>query len=434
MWRISRACCSRHFLSLNGCLYLTSRRSKSLNAFAEKVLSDSLTFRHRASKLSRGSSLPWFLYDEGGMSVPIFIKRPNNVNSTHVPDITDHFGLLSFSQPSTSGESPYSLDEKVTFIPTVLDDSAEESRLVNSPQAGSEDSSAAIGNDCENMNISKILEQFREEVRDGLSDSGANMYESRILDEEITQRAHRYILPNFRRHKFLRKLLPHRDYVLIRRSKYAKNCRLRSSNHQHVVPRVTERLHASSVVASQSNARNILLSSAEMNSPMSEQASQRASSPNSDQSSAPRSEESEKSEESERNVDQKEAPGHSSVSRIMFDPLEVRVEEISAAQLRKLTKQKDIENLRIMLNEHHWPHFETIKEFISELFEVFIVKGVNCDEVKRLMWDFAATNNRAYVRDVVVVSLLERIVREEGIEAAISYARLNRDMFLVKAR
>lgn len=43
--------------------------------------------------------------------------------------------------------------------------------------------------------------------------------------------------------------------------------------------------------------------------------------------------------------------------------------------------------LRAALNEHRWPHIELMRDFISDLFEVFIEKGLNVDEVKRLMWD-----------------------------------------------
>lgn len=63
---------------------------------------------------------------------------------------------------------------------------------------------------------------------------------------------------------------------------------------------------------------------------------------------------------------------------------------------------------------------------------MFIEYGADVDEIKFLIWDFAATDNRAYVADSVTLSLLERIIREEGLQSAGVYARQHRDLFLVR--
>lgn len=123
---------------------------------------------------------------------------------------------------------------------------------------------------------------------------------------------------------------------------------------------------------------------------------------------------------------------NSVVRRDRFDPLDVRAEVASISELFRLTKEKDINGLRALLNEYRWPKIELLRPVISELLKTFIELAADVKEVKQLIWDFAATDNRAYIADSVTLLFLERIVRESGIQSAEAYARHHRDLFLVR--
>lgn len=118
--------------------------------------------------------------------------------------------------------------------------------------------------------------------------------------------------------------------------------------------------------------------------------------------------------------------------RDRFDPLDVRAKISSVEALSSLTYAKDIEGLRATLNEYRWPSIQSVRPFINDLLKVFIDQASDVDEIKFLMWDFAATDNRAFVADSVTLLLLERIVREEGLQSATTYAKQHRDLFLVR--
>lgn len=93
---------------------------------------------------------------------------------------------------------------------------------------------------------------------------------------------------------------------------------------------------------------------------------------------------------------------------------------------------KDIEGLRALLNEFRWPNIRFLRPFVSKLFCLFVDSASDVDEVKQLMWDFAATDNRAYIADSVTLLLLERIIREQDLQSASTYAKHHRDLFLVR--
>ncbi|KHN73882.1 hypothetical protein Tcan_16777 [Toxocara canis] len=397
MWRFSKKCCSRNLLRSSGyqCFIL---RSETLDAVAWKVRPDSASLR--SPNIAARLPSPWFALSEDDSTVPIFIK-PTTVNS---PQLTDQFGLLCIDKPSASADSSSGLESgpfAAACIPTTLVEHAEESRLVNSPQMWMKESESGV----DPSDISRIFENFRE--FDG--DSGTVR-----LFGDMAQSNER-IAPNMRRRSPVA-AVRWWSWDKIRRIRYAKNHRLLAACRM---------LRFSKALSSQMKVKTVSTSSG-----LNETKIERSDVIQNDRSGStietvqqPRPAVVSSPTLSEATEAPKKQgvmlPGPA-VSSTLFDPLEVRTEQ-------------DVEGLRVALNEHYWPHFESMRDFICELFEVFIEKGLNVDEVKRLMWDFAATNNRAYVRDSVTLSLLERIVREEGVEAATNYARLNRDLFLVKA-
>uniref|UniRef100_A0A915BNS4 Uncharacterized protein n=1 Tax=Parascaris univalens TaxID=6257 RepID=A0A915BNS4_PARUN len=432
MWRLSRGSCARQFLHVDRCCSFI-RRSKVFDAFAQQQSPVESARSHPPNAAPRSVS-PWFVSNENDNVVPIFVERIQIKSSL----LTDRFGLLSVDKSAVSEKA--SPTAEGAFIPTTVVDYSEESRLVN-PRAWIDESDSRLHDD-----ISKILQEFSEidgdtstmhlfdDARTSNQRYARNrchllmrsVRRSRCSTRRVTCGRIYRLRSSYRSLRFPRAVSPYIEPLFSCASKELEEEKGESSGAFHCGPFLLDE----SNTCSKPNIYVQFLNSMPIYTFGSGKAfCEQQVSPDS-QSTASVSSLVKVAEVSDERDMQLPTP---SISRSVFDPLDVRIDEVPVSLLKKLTKDKDVAGLRAALNEHRWPHIELMRDFISDLFEVFIERGLNVDEVKRLMWDFAATNNRAYVRDSVTISLLERIVREEGIEAATNYARLNRDLFLVKS-